>query len=226
MIYRVQANDGASSASRVVHVEAISGFAEVETSGVLNPIADVMAMQFSFPAARFDLTIGATEIPFSIRIGATTERVENLQPPPHRLASFGLATAGEQTSAIDVVQRFERAGFSITLAPAGSTTALAQAGGADCDSTGGPGCIVGTFTGTVDAFALTQLKFLGGNATIRDPSFTLGTDSLGISWTADVTTRYPLEGISQTPPLVFTPEPGSAALLGIGLLVLGARRRC
>jgi hypothetical protein len=219
MIYSIRANDGAVTDIRQARVQAVSGFAEVETSGVLSPVANVMAMEFHFPAASFDLTIGAADqIPFSITIDATTERVENLQPPPHRLASFGLAFPGEETSSIDVVQVFQRVGFGFTLQSAGSV--FPESGGADCESTGFPGCLGGTFTGTIDAFALTQLEFLGGAG---GPNFALGTGGLGISWTVKLDTRYPLDSVGQ--PITFTPEPESGALLGLGLLVLGGVRR-
>ena len=94
-------------------------------------------------------------------------------------------------------------------------------GGADCESTGFPGCIVGTFGATIGSLQVEQLTFSGGTADIREPRLDLGTDSLGITWTV----RQVSSSYGQGGPLVFVPEPSTGLLLTFGLVSLAARRR-
>ena len=225
----VRYEGGVPGANRVVHVTAASGFADVET-GVenLNPVADVMAMQFSYPAASFDGTAQTASGPIhlSITIDATTERIENLSPPAP-LASFGLGLPGEQLSYIDPAQHLRRMSFGFTLQTADTSFHLDSA---DCESSESV-CIhpLSAFTGTVDGFALTRLEFLGSTPFINDESFVsipLGTDALGFSWQLWLTTYYGLFAPrGDPPPIVFTPEPSTGLLFGAGLVALAAGRR-
>ena len=111
--------------------------------------------------------------------------------------------------------------FSISVASAGGVLTADE--GANCESTGFPGCMVGTFGATIDSLQVEQLTFMGGSATVRDPTFDLGADPLGISWTVRMRSVYPFD--CGDGPLVFVPEPSTGLLLASGLVGLAARRR-
>ena len=219
VLFEITANDGFSSATTNLRVEAQSGSATIEIEGVLNPIAAVTSMSVTFDTVSEELTIGTAQIPFTFFVDAFTETASDSSGGS--LASFDLSIDGETSEPINLGLEFLRDPFVIQIDTGGAL--LTSTSSADCTVVND--CITGTLTATISDFSVDRLAVFGGTPPSSTQTFDMGTDPQGITWSVGMRSLYPFPSLAD--PVVFVPEPSGWVMLaaGLGLLTVLYRLR-
>ena len=230
------ANDGFSEAYSSVDVTTFNSRITGDLSGIISPVLTLDSIEFSFDNLSLDFAIGASNLPVSIAFdgsfgwsgisGAST--VLGTTDP---FSTSGTSVDGQYSGSLQTpfgLLPFDVAGPSIG-SPIFSTLRNENQYGFPFVSYSGAQAIL-DFTATDQASL--GCRYFSGDNSVCSSAVMVGASGYGVRHTlgsiGGVTWGIgmnPIVGSFQEGLAVYTPEPSTALLLGIGLAGLAARKR-